>query len=176
MLFKETAFPGVFVVEMEHRPDTRGYFARSYCRDEFRRAGLHADFPQCNVSYNIKRGTLRGMHYQDDPLPEPKLVRCARGAIYDVVVDLRRGSPTFRRWLGVELNDDNGRSLYVPPGFAHGFQTLADHCDVFYMMGERYHPELARGVRWDDPAFAITWPIENPILSERDQSYPDFRA
>jgi dTDP-4-dehydrorhamnose 3,5-epimerase len=176
MRFTETRLAGAFIVKIEPRQDERGYFARTFCREEFARAGLPIDFPQCNVSHNTRLGTLRGMHYQADPHPEGKLVRCTRGAILDVIVDLRPVSPTFRQWVGVELDEEGCTALYIPTGFAHGFQTLRDRSDVLYYMTETYQPTLARGVRWNDPAFGIEWPISNPILSERDAAYPDFVA
>lgn len=173
MVIKETALAGAFVLEPERRNDSRGFFARTFCKKEFQGKGLLQDFVQCNTSFNSRRGTLRGMHYQEAPYPEVKLVRCTRGAVYDVIVDLRPASPTFRRWVGVQLTEENGASLYVPEGMAHGFQTLVDNSEVFYQMGEYYYPELARGVRWNDTAFAIEWPLENPSLSEKDANYPD---
>ena len=175
MRFVELPLPGAFIVEIEERRDDRGFFARSFCGDEFSRQGLIAHFPQCNISFNEHRGTLRGLHYQADPRPEVKLVRCTRGAIYDVIVDLRPASETFRQWRGVELTADNRRALYIPAGFAHGFQTTTDGAEVFYMMGDVYVPELARGVRWDDPRLGVAWPLPAPRMSERDASYPDFR-
>jgi dTDP-4-dehydrorhamnose 3,5-epimerase len=169
-----TELPEAKLVELERIEDERGFFARSFCARDFQAEGLDPCVAQCNVSYNRRRGTLRGMHFQRAPYAEAKLVRCTRGGIYDVIVDLRPDSPSFRRWLAVELTDENRRALYVPPGFAHGFQTLADDCEVFYQMSEFYVPDAATGVRWNDPAFAIAWPIANPILSPRDASYPDF--
>lgn len=165
---------GLLLVEPERRSDTRGFFARTFCEEEMTAAGMHSRFPQCSISFNRERGTLRGMHFQSTPHPEPKIVRCTRGAIFDVAVDLRPSSPTFCKWAALELNDENRLALYIPPGFAHGFQTLTAGAEVLYMMGEYYHPELARGVRWDDPAFGIAWPIGAPILSERDATYPDL--
>jgi dTDP-4-dehydrorhamnose 3,5-epimerase len=169
-----TELPEAKLVELERIEDERGFFARSFCARDFQAEGLDPCMAQCNVSYNRRRGTLRGMHFQRAPHAEAKLVRCTRGSIYDVIVDLRPDSPSFRRWLAVELTDENRRALYVPRGFAHGFQTLADDCEVFYQMSEFYVPDAATGVRWNDPAFAIAWPIANPILSPRDASYPDF--
>jgi len=162
------------LVELEKIEDERGFFARSFCARDFEAEGLDPCVAQCNVSYNRRRGTLRGMHFQRAPHAEAKLVRCTRGGIYDVIVDLRPDSPSFRRWLAVELTAENRRALYVPRGFAHGFQTLEDGCEVLYQMSEFYVPDAAAGVRWNDPAFAITWPIDDPILSARDASYPDF--
>jgi dTDP-4-dehydrorhamnose 3,5-epimerase len=176
MRFEETLLAGVWVVELERIEDERGWFARSYEGEEFARRGIALEVLQCNSSYNARAGTLRGMHYQADPHGEPKLVRCVRGAIFDVAVDLRAASPTYRRWHGEELSEDNGRMLFIPTGLAHGFQTLAEDCEVTYTMGHRYVPEAARGVRWDDPAFAIAWPpaAGGRVISERDRSYPDF--
>lgn len=174
MRFTETALPGVFLIDIEPLEDDRGFFARLWCRDELARKGLASDLAQISVSFNRRRGTLRGMHYQVAPHEEVKLVRCTRGAIYDVLVDLRPGSPTYRRWMSAELTADNRRTLYVPKGVAHGFQTLTDDAEVLYQISEFHHPESARGVRWDDPAFGIEWPDQAPILSGRDSGYPDF--
>lgn len=173
LTFNPTSLPGVFLVDSEVRRDERGSFERTYCDDEFRAHGLNTDWPQSNLSCNTLRGTLRGMHFQAAPHEEPKLVRCTRGRIFDVVVDLRAESATRLRWFGVELDATEHRSLYVPSGFAHGFQTLADNCEVAYKMGARYEAGAARGVRWNDPRLAINWPIASPILSLRDASYPD---
>lgn len=172
MRFLEIALPGTYVIELEPISDERGFFARSWCRDEFQRHGLNPNLVQCNISFNKNRGTLRGMHYQVKPFEECKLVRCTSGAIYDVIVDLRPDSPTFRKWVGIELNAKNRRMLYAPEGVAHGFQTLEDNTEVFYQMSESYRPEAARGVRWDDPTFGISWPLGEVILSERDASFP----
>lgn len=174
MRFEPTPLAGAVVVELERRTDDRGFFARAFCRDEFVAAGLPAEFVQQSVSFNARRGTLRGMHFQAAPREEPKLVRCTQGAILDVIVDLRRDSPTHRRWFAIELSADNHRALYIPPGLAHGFQTLADASEILYQMAERYVPDLARGVRWNDPAFGIAWPIADPFMSERDATYPDY--
>lgn len=176
MKFIPTELKGAHLIELERLEDERGFFARTFCRDEFAAHRLRSTFTQCNVSFNAQRGTLRGMHYQAKPHEEAKLVRCTRGAIYDVIVDLRKGSPTYKRWTAVELTADNGRMLYVPEGFAHGFQTLEDNSEVFYQMSEMYHPESARGLRWNDVAFAIRWPLPRPILSERDARFPDFEV
>lgn len=172
MKFVPTPLEGAFVVEPEPISDERGFFARSFCQNEFRAHGLDSAAAQCNISFNSKCGTLRGLHFQAKPHEETKLVRCTRGAIWDVIVDLREGSPTCYRWFSAELSSDNHRALYVPVGFAHGFQTLVDNSEVLYLMSEFYHPESARGLRWDDPVFGITWPHGNPVLSPRDQSYP----
>jgi dTDP-4-dehydrorhamnose 3,5-epimerase len=170
--FLPTPLAGAFVIELEHLEDERGFFARSFCQDEFRAHGLSPSIAQCNISWNRQRGTLRGLHYQASPHEEARTVRCTRGAVWDVIVDLRQGSATRLRWHAVEVSAENRRALYVPEGFAHGFQTLADDSEVLYQMSEFYHPELARGLRWDDPRLAIKWPLPDPILSERDRSYP----
>jgi dTDP-4-dehydrorhamnose 3,5-epimerase len=174
MIFQETKIPGVFELHLERKMDERGFFARSWCRDEFETTGLNAHLAQCSISYNVQKGTLRGMHYQSAPYAESKLVRCTRGAIYDVALDLRADSPTFREWIGVTLTADNREMIYIPEGCAHGFLTLEDNSEVFYQISEFYRPEAARGVRWDDPAFGIVWPAEPQLLSERDRDYPDF--
>lgn len=174
MRFAETPIPGAFVVEAEPRADERGFFARTWCREEFETRGLEPRLAQCSVSYNRHAGTLRGMHYQKAPHAEAKLVRCTVGAVYDVLVDLRPDSPAYLHWFGAELTAANRRGLYVPVGVAHGFQTLADDTEVFYQISEPYHPELAGGVRWDDPALGIRWPLADPILSPRDRSFPDL--
>jgi dTDP-4-dehydrorhamnose 3,5-epimerase len=177
MRFVETPLPGVWVVELDLVEDDRGWFARTFDTAGFAERGLCADVVQCNASFNAKSGTLRGMHYQADPHGEPKLVRCIRGAIFDVALDLRPQSTTFRKWHAVELTMDNRRAFYLPEGVAHGFQTLTDDCEVLYQMGRAYVPEAARGVRWDDPLFAIEWPSlpsGDRIISERDRAYADF--
>jgi dTDP-4-dehydrorhamnose 3,5-epimerase len=175
--FKETSLEGVVEIDLDPHEDDRGFFARSYCWREFQSHGLNPRVVQCNLSYNRRRGTLRGMHYQEGIHGESKLIRCGRGAVYDVVVDLRVDSPTFRRWTAVELRAEPGRPsrmLYVPEGFAHGFLTLEDNTEVFYQMSEFYEPAASRGFRWNDPAFSITWPEPVQVISERDRSYPDF--
>jgi len=174
MRFTALELSGVVLVDIEPREDTRGFFARSFCREEFAAQGLNADIFQCSISFNGKRGTVRGMHYQADPHPETKLVRVTCGAIFDVVIDLRPNQPSFRRWIGVTLTAENRSALYIPPGFAHGFQTLTDGAEVFYQISDAYHSDLARGVRWNDPAFGVSWPILPPILSEQDAARPDF--
>jgi dTDP-4-dehydrorhamnose 3,5-epimerase len=172
--FSETTLQGAFVIDLEPLEDERGHFARSFCREEFARRGLKTDVAQCNVSFNRRKGTLRGMHFQSPPKAEAKLVRCTRGSVHDVIIDLRPGSPTYCKWMSVELTEGNLKMLYVPEGFAHGFQTLVDDTEVFYQMFESYSPAHATGVRWDDPAFGIRWPLDNPILSPKDRSYPLF--
>lgn len=175
MIFEPMAIPGVFLVVPEHFPDSRGTFARTFCEMEFERAGLLPLTKQCSASFNKLRGTLRGMHLQLAPGEEAKLVRCTRGRIFDVALDVRPKSPTFGQWASAELTPDNRRALYIPPGCAHGYQTLEDETEVFYQMSAEYRPELGRGFRWNDPAFSISWPLANPILSERDANYPDSR-
>jgi dTDP-4-dehydrorhamnose 3,5-epimerase len=172
MIIAATALDGVWRVDLERHEDSRGSFARTFCADRFAAHGLPGRFVQCSLSTNTHRGTLRGLHWQAEPSGEGKLVRCVRGAVFDVAVDLRPGSPTMHRWVGTELSAQNGRALYIAPGFAHGFQTLQPNSEVFYMMTQAYQPDLARGARWNDPAFAIAWPLPDPILSERDASYP----
>jgi len=174
MKFFETKLKGAFIIEPERMDDERGFFARLFCSKEFQHHGLNPKLVQCNISFNKKKGTLRGMHYQPPPYEEEKLVYCSRGAIYDVIIDLRSESPTFMEWLASELMADNYSLLYIPQGFAHGFQTLEDNTDVIYHMGEFYVPESARGVRWNDPAFGIQWPDDHRIISPRDQQYSDF--
>jgi len=175
MKFIETPLKGAFVIELDPHVDERGFFARTFCAREFAARGLNALVAQCSVSQSKHRGTLRGMHWQAPPHEECKLIRCLQGAIYDVIIDLRRDSPSFRRWFAVELTAANYRQLYVPAGFAHGFQTLADNTEVFYQMSEFHVPDSARGVRWNDPAFAIDWPAaERRILHPRDAAYADF--
>jgi len=172
LLFTETKLRGAFVIEPERKEDERGYFARTFCEREFAEHGLKPRFVQCNLSYNRRKGTLRGMHFQAAPHAEAKLVFCTRGAIYDVIIDLRADSRTYRQHIGETLSAANGRMLYIPEGFAHGFQTLEDDTAVFYQMSEFYHPESARGVRWDDPAFQIEWPRGERIIIQRDREYP----
>jgi dTDP-4-dehydrorhamnose 3,5-epimerase len=176
VIFTGTALGGVMIVEPERREDDRGFFARTFDQKEFDAQGLRSRFVQCNISYNAGRGTLRGMHYQRSPHAEARLVSCVRGALYDAVIDLRPESPTYCRWCGVELTASNYKMLYVPEGCAHGFQTLADDTVVFYQMSEFYDPECAQGVRWDDPAFGIVWPLRPRLVSARDRSFATFAA
>ena len=176
MIFQETELGGVFEVRIDPRADERGFFARSWCENEFGSHGLNPRLVQCNVSFNVKKGTLRGMHYQAEPFQEAKLVRCTHGVIYDVVVDLRPSSATFKRWFGAILSAENRHMLYIPEGCAHGFLTLADNSEVFYQMSEFYHPESARGIRFDDPAFQIVWPERIEVMSVRDRTYPSFQG
>ncbi len=172
--FEESRIPGVTRITLERIVDERGLFARSWCVDELSAHGIDATLRQCSVSFSERKGTLRGLHWQQPPWEEGKVVRCTRGGIYDVALDLRAGSPTRLQWVGFELTAENRDAVYLPPGVAHGFQTLQDETEVLYMMSERYHPESAAGVRWDDPAFGIAWPLSHPFLSPRDRSYPDF--
>lgn len=174
MIFLPTALSGAFIIELDRREDDRGFFARTWCRNEFAEMGLNPDLVQCSISYNRCRGTLRGLHWQVAPHAEAKLVRCTRGAIWDAIVDLRPGSPTYTQHLGVELTAESGRALYIPEGMAHGFMTLEDDCEVSYQMSQFYEPAAARGARWNDPAFDIRWPLGNPIMHPRDAGYPDF--
>lgn len=177
MIFTETPLRGAYLVELEPRNDERGFFARSWCEREFAERGLNPSLKQCNISFNKKRGTLRGLHYQRTPYQEAKLVRCTRGAIFDVIVDLRPNSPTFKQYFSIELSPDNGKMLYIPEEFAHGFQTLEDNTEIFYQMSTFYVPDAACGLRWNDPAFNIAWPaVDFRIISERDETYPDFAA
>ena len=173
MRFYPTKISGAYVIELEPVQDERGFFARTFCQTEFEDHGLCGTFVQCSSSYSLKKGTLRGMHYQVPPHEEVKLVWCLRGSIYDVIVDLRLESETFRHWVSLELNTVNGKMLYIPGGCAHGLLTLEDDTEVFYQMSEFYHPESAQGFRWDDPAFRITWPFSPRVISANDLAYPD---
>ena len=172
MKFSRTSLAGAWLIELELREDERGFLARTYCEKEFAALGLNTHWPQCNLTLTKKRGMIRGMHFQAEPKPEIKLIRCAAGAIFDVIVDVRRDSPTFGHWAGFELSAENHRQLYVPGGFAHGFQCLTDNCEVFYQMSEFYQPGLARGLLWNDPAVNIIWPITTATVSERDRQLP----
>lgn len=174
MIFTETNLRGAFLVDLERNEDHRGFFARTWCSREFEAHGLNPRLVQCSVSSNARKGTLRGLHYQAAPFAEAKLVRCAVGAIFDVIVDLRHASPTRGQHVGVELTASNHRALYVPEGVAHGFLTLTDGSQVLYQMSEFYHPAAAGGVRWNDPAFGIAWPAAPVAISPRDAAYPDF--
>jgi dTDP-4-dehydrorhamnose 3,5-epimerase len=172
MLFTETKLPGAFIIDVDLREDHRGGFARTFCTREFEAHNLKSVVAQCNMALNHKAGTLRGMHYQIAPACETKLVRCTKGAIYDVIVDLRPDSPTYRQHVGVELTEENRRALYIPEMFAHGYQTLADDTEVMYLVGEFYTPNCERGARYDDPAFGIQWPHDITLISEKDASWP----
>ena len=172
--FTATAVAGAWLVDLEKREDERGFFARSWCRDEFTRQGLNPNLAQANVAFTGAAGTLRGLHYQVAPHEEAKLVRCTAGAIFDVLVDLRRTSPTFKRWVGAELTAANRQMLYIPEGCAHGYLTLQPESETFYLVSAPYHGAAERGVRWNDPAFAIQWPLQPTLISAKDLAYPDF--
>lgn len=175
MIFFETKLKGAYIIELEKLEDQRGFFARTWCKDEYRRMELDANLVQCNISFNKKRGTLRGMHYQSNPYEETKLVRCTRGSIYDVIIDIRPKSITFKQWFAIELSASNRKMLYIPKGFAHGFQTLEDETEVFYQMSEYYHAQNAKGLRWNSPQIGIKWPLEQNItISIKDKNLPDF--
>ena len=174
MIFKETKLKDAYLIEIEKLEDRRGFFARAWCQREFEAHGLVSRIVQANISYNRKKGTLRGLHYQVAPYAETKLVRCTRGAIYDVIIDLRPDSPTYMQWLGVELTAENYKMLYVPEGFAHGFQTLADETEVTYQVSQFYTPGAEGGVRYNDPAFGIEWPLAVQVISDKDQNWPDY--
>jgi len=176
MIFTPLSLPDAYLIEPERLEDERGFFARTFCAEEFSRRGLRPPTAQCSVSFNHRKGTLRGMHYQAPPHEETKLVRCTQGAVYDVLVDLRPGSPAFRQWVAVELSAGNRRMVYVPPGLAHGFQTLADDSEVFYQISPSYVAACQRAVRWNDPAFGIRWPLEVSVISQRDRLHGDFSA
>lgn len=172
MIFTPTSLRGVFLVEPELLKDERGFFARTFCQDEFRKHGLEWQWEQCSISFNERAGTLRGMHYQSPPFAETKVVRCTKGAIYDVVLDLRAGSPSEGSWQAFELTEENRKMLYVPEDCAHGFQTLSDKTEVFYEISRMYSAEHSHGIRWNDPAYQIDWPLPAPILSQRDSNFP----
>ena len=176
MIFTSTKLQDAYIIEPKKLEDERGFFARTWCEREFRDRGLNPNLVQCNISFNKTKGTLRGMHLQVAPCAEAKLVRCTKGAIYDVIVDLRPDSPSYKQWLGVELTPANHKALYVPEGFAHGFQTLADNTEVFYQMSQFYAPECARGYRWNDPSFGITWPEEISVISSKDRNLTDYQT
>ena len=176
MKISPLSIQGGALIEIEQLGDERGFFARSYCQQELSDAGIELNIVQSNLSQNVSAGTLRGMHYQAEPHPDPKLVSCIQGSIFDVIVDIRTGSDTYLNWYGVELSAECHNALFVPPGCAHGFITLTDNAIVHYQMGETFVPDLARGVRWDDPAFGIEWPHQPEVISERDATYPDFQA
>jgi len=176
MRFIETDLPGAFVIDLERREDERGFFARAWCEEELSAHGLNTRVSQCNLSFNERRGTLRGLHYQAPPHAEVKIIRCTRGAVYDVIVDVRPESDTYTRWVGVELTAENRRLLYIPEGFAHGYLTLEDETETFYQVSEPYTPDAERGARWNDSAFGIEWPEAGElVISEKDRSWPDFR-
>lgn len=175
MIFEETKLKGAFVIKIEKREDPRGFFARTWCRREFNERGLNSHFVQANIAVSWKKGTLRGMHYQASPFQEAKLFRCIKGSIFDVIIDLRSESPTYKDWLGVELNSEDYTMIYAPERFAHGYQTLSDETEIFYPVSAFYSPESERGVRWNDPAFGIEWPeTDNLVISEKDKNWADY--
>jgi dTDP-4-dehydrorhamnose 3,5-epimerase len=175
MKFHELPLPGAYWIELDRKEDQRGFFARSFCEEEFLKQGLTAHFPQCNISFNSTKGTLRGLHYSIEPCSEVKMVRCTKGSVYDVLVDLRSDLSSYLKWTPVELSSDNRKILYIPKGIAHGFQTLEDNCELFYQMSVSYNASCARGVRWNDAALQIKWPLQNPIMSPRDQEFPNIK-
>ena len=175
MIFTELKLKGAFIIELEKNEDERGFFARTWDKKEFEKLGLNSKLVQCSISFNKKKGTLRGIHYQEVPYEEVKLVRCTKGKIFDVIVDLRQISKTFRQWMAIELNDENYKMIYIPKGFAHGFQTLENNTEVFYQMSQIYVPKHAKGLRWDDPTLGISWPIKTPIISNKDSSWELIR-
>jgi dTDP-4-dehydrorhamnose 3,5-epimerase len=175
MKFTPTKIAGAYLIEIKPIIDERGFFARSFCADEFHQNGLNSNFVQCNVSFTAQQGTIRGMHYQVAPDTETKLVRCTKGAIYDVILDLRPESPTFKQWVAAELTADNNQMFYIPAGCAHGLQTLVDNTEVFYQMAGKYNADSARGLRWNDQAFGIEMPLAVSFINQRDNSYSDFR-
>jgi dTDP-4-dehydrorhamnose 3,5-epimerase len=174
MRFQELRLPGVYAIDLEPIEDERGWFARTWCADELAALGLDDAVKQCSLSFSRRKGTLRGLHFQADPFAEAKVVRCTRGSIHDIVVDLRPDSPTCFQWAAIDLRAGDGRSLYIPKGLAHGFQALEDATEVFYQISQFYDAGSRRGIRWNDPFFRIEWPLPDPLLSERDRSYPDF--
>ena len=174
MIFSQTAIPGAFLISLNRIEDERGFFARTFCRSEFTEYGLNPDLVQCSISFNKQKNTLRGMHFQKPPYAETKVVRCTMGSIFDVIIDLRPDSPAFKKWLSFELTDENRLMVYIPQGLAHGFLTLKDNTEVLYQISDRYIPESARGVRWNDSAFGIEWPETPQIISVKDQEYKDF--
>jgi dTDP-4-dehydrorhamnose 3,5-epimerase len=175
MIFKKTKLKGIFIIELEKHRDERGYFARTWCRNEFKENGLNSNLAQANTALSFQKGTLRGMHYQIAPYEETKIIRCIRGSVFDVVIDIRPDSITYGQWLGVELSFENQTMLYVPEGFAHGYKTLENNSEVFYLVSQFYTPDAERGIRWDDPAFNITWPeTSDLIISEKDKNWPDY--
>ncbi len=174
MIFNKTPLPGAYIIDLEKKGDDRGFFARVFCKQEFKQHELETEFVQINNSLSAKKGTLRGMHYQLDPHAEVKVVRCIKGRLWDVILDIRPNSPTFGQWFGAELSAENRRMMYVPKGFAHGFITLEDDTEAFYLVSAYYAPEFERGIRWNDPKFNIQWPIEPQVISDKDRNHPDF--
>lgn len=175
MKFEKTSLKDAYIIDLEKRGDERGFFARTFCADEFKKHGLNTNFVQCNMSYSKDKYTLRGFHYQIDGAEEAKLIRCTKGAILDIIIDIRPDSPSYGQHISVELTEENHRMLYVPEGFAHSFITLVEDIEVFYMVSEFYTPGKERGIRWNDPSFDIEWPTKDPIISEKDSNWPDFK-
>jgi len=174
MIFTETSLNNAYVVELEKREDHRGFFARTWDKNEFQKHNLNSNLVQCNISFSKKRGTLRGMHYQQKPFEESKLIRCTKGKIFDVIIDLRKSSSTFKKWFGIELTEENYKMLYVPEGFAHGFQSLEDNSEIIYQVSEFYTPNSELGIHWNDPTFNIDWPIQEKIITDKDNSWKFF--
>lgn len=174
MIFSETKLSGAYIIEIEKIEDGRGFFARTFDKEEFSKYNLDIDLAQSSISQNLKKGTIRGMHYQTDPYDESKLIRCLKGKIFDIIIDLRPNSKTFKEWFSLELNANNYKMLYIPKGFAHGFQTLEDNSEMFYQISQFYHPEYSKGIRWDDKEFGIQWPLKVSLISEKDLSYAPF--
>ena len=175
MIFTKTNLEGAYVIDIEKKEDDRGFFARTFCAQEFLSNELDSTFVQANTSFNYKKGTLRGMHFQKSPYEEDKLVRCTKGSIFDVIIDIRKDSPTYKKWFGVELSEENRKSLFVPKGFAHGYLTLEDNSEVTYLVTEFYTPEADSGIKFDDPAFNIEWPMTPVVISEKDSNHPDYK-
>lgn len=175
MIFRETRLKGAFIIEIEKREDERGFFARAWCKKEFEEHGLASNMVQSNIAFNKRSGTLRGLHYQGAPYGEVKLVRCTLGSLYDVMVDVRPGSATYRQWVGVELTSDNHKMVYIPEGFAHGYQTLEDNTEVTYQVSQFFSPDYEQGIRYDDPGIGIDWPLIEKIISDKDKGWPDCR-
>ncbi len=175
MKFTKTDLKDAYIIDLERLSDERGFFARAYCENEFKEHGIDSQIVQANVSYNHKKGTMRGMHFQEEPHGEAKLIRCTKGAIYDAIIDVRQDSPTYKEWIGVELNEENRRMLYVPEGFAHGFITLEDDVEVTYQVSEFYTPGAEKGIKYDDPMFNIDWPVEVEVISEKDRDWEPFK-
>ena len=175
MIFRETKLNGAFIIEAEKHSDERGFFARAFCQNELKSFGLHSTFVQANIGFSSIKGTLRGIHYQIKPYQEAKFIRCTKGILFDVIVDLRKDSKTYCQWLGVELNAENHNAIYMPEGFAHGYLTLKNNTEIFYMVSQFYEPNFERGIRWDDPTFSIDWPdISDMVISDKDKCWPDY--
>ncbi|MCH9029543.1 MAG: dTDP-4-dehydrorhamnose 3,5-epimerase [Bacteroidetes bacterium] len=174
MIFNETKLKGAYIIEIEKKGDERGFFARAFDHEIFQRMGLASKILQCNISYNKKKGTIRGMHFQQRPFQEVKLLRCTKGSIFDVIIDIRPNSETYKQWISIELTENNYKMLYAPEGFAAGFQTLEDNTSLFYQVSQMYMPEYERGIKWDDPSIRINWPLKPTTISEKDQNHPPF--